>query len=127
VPSVSSEENDRIQPGKKVKDSAWVAAIVSAAPARPAAFSAARRICCRSLTRPAARSRKTSPAAFSTTPCDARTTSGVPTQSSSARMRRLKAGWVTCRASAAREKFRCSASARKSSSQFNSMADAERA
>ena len=41
VPRVSSGENDRIQPGKKVKDSAWVAAIVSAAPSRPAAFSAA--------------------------------------------------------------------------------------
>ena len=124
VPRVSSGENDRIQPGKKVKDSAWVAAIDSVAPSRPAARNAPRRIWCRSRVRAAACSRRYSPAAFSTTPCGERTTSGVPTQASSARMRRLKAGWVTCRASAAREKFRRSASARKSSSQFSSMADA---
>jgi hypothetical protein len=35
------------------------------------------------------------PAAVRVTPLAARSNSGAPTQSSSARMRRLKAGWVT--------------------------------
>ena len=50
-----------------------------------------------------------------------RSNSGTPTQVSSARTRRLNAGCVMFRRSAAREKFRQSASARKSSSQASSI------
>jgi hypothetical protein len=46
----------------------------------------------------------------------------MPVQASSAWMRRLKAGCVTCRSCAAREKLRVSASAMKSSSHLVSMA-----
>jgi hypothetical protein len=45
-----------------------------------------------------------------------RSNNSAPSHSSSARMRRLKAGWVMCRSSAAREKLPLAASARKSSS-----------
>jgi hypothetical protein len=64
------------------------------------------------------------PAAVRVTPGVARSNNGVPTQSSSARTRRLNAGWVTCRFSAAREKLPVSARATKSSSQINSIDDA---
>jgi hypothetical protein len=44
VPIVSNGAKDLIQAGKNVNDSAWVAAMVSVAPSRPAALSAARRM-----------------------------------------------------------------------------------
>ena len=52
-----------------------------------------------------ASSAKASPAGVSATPCGRRWNSDAPTHASSARMRRLKAGWVTRRTSAAREKL----------------------
>ena len=61
------------------------------------------------------------PAGVSRVPCAVRSNSGVPTQSSSARMRRLNAGCVTWRNSAAREKLPVSLSATKSISQASSI------
>ena len=91
VPRVSSGENDRIQPGKKVKDSAWVAVIdshrIRPPPSRHPAASGAGRASEPPRGRAGTRRRRSAP-----TPCVERTTSGVPTQASSAWMRRLKAG-----------------------------------
>src|SRR5918993_2570921 len=75
--------------------------------------------------RSSAWARRKAPAGVNVVPCGDRTNRRVPIQSSRDWMRRLKAGCVTCRAPAAREKVLCSASARKSSSQFRSMGDAD--
>src|SRR6185369_2295815 len=59
---------------------------------------------------------KVSPAGVRRVGYDERSTRSVPAQASSAWMRREKAGWVTCRSCAEREKLRVSARLTKSSS-----------
>ncbi|MNL75574.1 hypothetical protein D3C87_2014010 [compost metagenome] len=64
------------------------------------------------------------PASVNVAPCGVRMNSSTPIQFSSDRTLRLKAGWVTWRASAARTKLPYSANAAKSSSQTSSKGNA---
>ena len=64
---------------------------------------------------------KLAPAAVRVTGLLPRSIRGVPAQTSSALMRRPKAGWVTLRSSAARLKLRVCANATKSSSHLSCM------
>ena len=123
-PSGARDSSSRIHCGKKVKDSAWVAAKRRVAASLPPASRASRRSWMIRRINSSAPVRNCWPAAVRATPLAVRSNKGAPIQSSSARIRRLKAGWVTLRFSAAREKFPVSASATKSSSQISSIDDA---
>ena len=74
-----------------------------------------------------ATARNHSPVSVSVAGCEVRSNSTTPSHSSSARMRRLKAGCVMWRSSAAREKLPLAARARKSSSQDRFIVGALRA
>ncbi|AHY53930.1 hypothetical protein BJS_08855 [Bradyrhizobium japonicum SEMIA 5079] len=111
----------RIHSGKKVCDSECVAAKVMVSAFRRATSSASSRPTRTRRSTSSATGRKLSPAGVSVIVWVERSNSGVPSHSSSDLMRRLSAGWVTCRRWAARENPPSSAMARKSSSQTRSM------
>jgi hypothetical protein len=118
------DSSPRSHDGRNVNDNAWVDAMRSVADVASAIARAWSGNCATRESVSWATERNHSPASVSTAGWAVRSTSTTPSHSSSARMRRLNAGCVMWRSSAAREKLPVAARARKSSSQRKFIADA---